>query len=93
MEEALKINLYSDARVYVSNKVEGVPAHDYSHLVLFSPTNRLKEAIGVFRGMDVILLAMKATWEEGAYWHYTELEKSTQAKQGDLGLGVPPDRT
>ena len=91
MEGALKLLFYGDARVYVSSDVADVSARDYSHLVLFSQTNRLKAAIPGFKGMDVVLLAMKATWEEGAYWHYVELEKSMQVKQGELGIGALPD--
>ena len=93
MAEALGILLYHDANVYVSNKVEDVLVRDHVHLVLFSPTDRLQAAIGKFKGKDVILLALRATWEEGAYEHYTELEKSLQVKQGALDFGVLPDRT
>ena len=93
MESALKILLHEDAHVYASSSVEDVRTRDYSHLVLFSQTNRLKEAILPFRGMDVILLSMRATSEEGAYYHYTELEKSRRSEQGELDLGLLPDRT
>ena len=93
MEEALKILLYDDVHAYFSSDVAEVRARDYAHLVLFSQTNRLKEAVLLFRGMDVILLSMRATSEEGAYYHYTELEKSRHSSQGELDLGLSSDRT
>jgi len=81
------------AIVDISTDPEAVSLRLYSSLVLFSPTVRLKEAIWKFRGSDVIIIAMKATWEEGAYRHFIELENASRpAKQGRLGLDAPCDR-
>jgi hypothetical protein len=78
--------------VDVSCSLESV-VHQFHHtLILFSPTLRLREAIKNFNGNEVIILASKGTWEEGAYWHYIELEKASKPElQGKLDLKVPPD--
>ena len=91
-QSELLYSLGRKALVDVSTDPQAAELHTYAHLVLYSPTTRLREAIKKFRGDDVIILAMNATWEEGAYWHYVSLEMSRKEKQGSLGLDVPTDQ-
>lgn len=90
--EVLANIFHGSTNAYFSNSPAVVSLRNYSHLVLYSTTSRLAGAICLFRGHNVSLLAMEGTWEEGAYRHYTGLEKSRPARQGSLGLDVPYDR-
>ena len=90
--EALDSLFRGRYRADFSTDVGVVKLHNYLNLVLFSPTMRLKEAIRLFSGPEVIILAMKGTWEEGVYQYYAKLEESRRARQGSLGLDVPCDR-
>lgn len=90
--EALAGIFHGNGHACFSSDPSAANHPSYLHLVLFSPTTRLSQAISLSHCSVVILLAMERTWEEGAYRHYTWLEESLRARQGTLGLDVPADR-